>query len=110
MAQTKKVLDTETTHGDLVAQLLAQHEQVRKAIDEVANTKTPDSRQNAFVRLRELMFSNERLVQRIDELEGKFDKQFKLVFRAIRKLVVPFSKRRQIIGFEAMPKGKPGSD
>ncbi len=63
----------------------------------------------AFVRLREVIFSNERLVQRIDELEAKFDKQFKLVFKAIRKLVVPFSKRKKPIGFASgaleQPKG-----
>jgi hemerythrin superfamily protein len=58
MAQTK-VLDTETTHGDLVAQLLAQHEMVRAAIDAVAKTKTAQSRQAAFDRLRELLARHE---------------------------------------------------
>ncbi len=59
MAQKKKILDTDTTHGDLVAQLLAQHEQVRTAIHDVANTKTPDTRQSAFDALRELLARHE---------------------------------------------------
>lgn len=62
----------------------------------------------AFVQLREAVFSNERLVQRIDDLEVKFDKQFKLVFKATRKLVVPISKRKKPIGFLSTPKSKVG--
>ena len=64
----------------------------------------------AFVQLRGAIFSNERLRQSIDQLETKFDAQFQLVFKAIRKLVVPFSKRKLKIGFSPgygeRPKGK----
>jgi hypothetical protein len=60
----------------------------------------------AFVQLRETILSNTRLMQRIDDLELKFDAQFKLVFNAIRKLVVPFSKRKPHIGFVAVPEEK----
>jgi hypothetical protein len=60
----------------------------------------------AFVQLRETILSNARLMQRIDELEMKFDAQFKLVFKAIRKLVVPFSKRKAHIGFVSVPEEK----
>jgi iron-sulfur cluster repair protein YtfE (RIC family) len=59
MTQTTNVLDTEKTHGDLVSQLLAQHEQVRAAIDGVARTKTAASRQKAFDKLRELLARHE---------------------------------------------------
>jgi hemerythrin superfamily protein len=58
MTQTS-VIDTDNTHGDLVQQLLAQHEQVRAAIDDVAKTKTAASRQKAFDRLRELLARHE---------------------------------------------------
>src|SRR3954471_23725232 len=58
MTQTN-VINTDKTHGDLVAQLLAQHEQVRAAIDNVANTKTAQSRQKAFDQLRELLARHE---------------------------------------------------
>jgi hemerythrin superfamily protein len=57
MAKTR--IDTEATHGDLIEQLLAQHELVRTAIDKVAATKTAQSRQNAFDELRELLARHE---------------------------------------------------
>lgn len=59
MAQTTAAFDTHDTYNDLVTQLLAQHEQVRTAIDDVANTTTAESRQEAFDRLRELLARHE---------------------------------------------------
>src|SRR6185312_830320 len=59
MARNAKIIDTENTHGDVVAQLLEQHEQVRAAIDGVAKTTTAESRQEAFDRLRELLARHE---------------------------------------------------
>ena len=59
MAQTSQTLDTDQTHGDLVEQLLAQHETVRAGIDAVAKTETPEDRQDAFDRLRELLARHE---------------------------------------------------
>ena len=59
MAKTTDVIDTDKTVGDLVAQLLAQHEQVRAAINDVAATTTAESRQEAFDRLRELLARHE---------------------------------------------------
>src|SRR4051812_7517923 len=59
MTKTTNPIDTDTTHGDLVAQLLAQHELVRRAIDEVAKTTTAQTRQQAFDRLRELLARHE---------------------------------------------------
>lgn len=53
------VIDFEDRKGDVVAQLLAQHEQVRAAIYKVAETKTAKSRQNAFNALRELLARHE---------------------------------------------------
>lgn len=43
----------------------------------------------AFVRLRELIASNKELAKRLDELEEKYDSQFKGVFDAIRELMIP---------------------
>src|SRR5436305_5457459 len=56
---TKIDIDTAATKGDLVAQLLTQHEQVRAAIDAVARTTTSESRQEAFDILRELLARHE---------------------------------------------------
>jgi hypothetical protein len=43
----------------------------------------------AFVRLREMIVSNKELAKRLDELEQKYDSQFKVVFDAIRQLMIP---------------------
>ena len=54
----------------------------------------------AFVRLRDLIGHNRELAQRLDLLESKYDRQFKVVFDAIRELMAPPApapKRR--IGF-----------
>jgi hypothetical protein len=54
----------------------------------------------AFVRLRDLIGHHRELAERLDDLESKYDRQFKVVFDAIRELMAPpapASKRR--IGF-----------
>ena len=56
---TKIDINTTATKGDVVSQLLAQHELVRKAIDAVAKTTTPKARQDAFDTLRELLARHE---------------------------------------------------
>ena len=43
----------------------------------------------AFVKLREMIASNKDLAKRLDELEGKYDARFKVVFDAIRELMTP---------------------
>jgi ORF6N domain-containing protein len=52
-----------------------------------------------FVRLREILGSNEKLIERLDELEGKYDAKFKMVFSAIRQLMNPSGANRKPIGF-----------
>lgn len=53
----------------------------------------------AFVRLREMISSNKELAKRLDELEKKYDSQFRLVFDAIRELMVPPEEDKRRIGF-----------
>jgi hypothetical protein len=43
----------------------------------------------AFVRLRQMMAGNAALAHKLAELDKKYDKQFKLVFDAIRELMQP---------------------
>lgn len=43
----------------------------------------------AFVRLRQMLASNAELARRLDELERKYDAQFRVVFDAIRQLMIP---------------------
>ena len=42
-----------------------------------------------FVKLRELLLSHRDLSRRLDELEQKYDGQFRMVFEAIRELMKP---------------------
>ncbi len=53
----------------------------------------------AFVRLRELVASNVELAHKLDALEQKYDSQFRIVFDAIRHLMLPPSTPRKLIGF-----------
>ena len=43
----------------------------------------------AFVRLRKMLESNKQLKQQLDQLEQKYDEQFKVVFEVIRQLMEP---------------------
>jgi len=53
----------------------------------------------AFVRLRQLLASNDRLARKLEALEKKYDAQFKVVFDAIRQLMTPPEPKRRKIGF-----------
>ena len=55
----------------------------------------------AFVRLRELLNSNAELARKLEELEKKYDQQFKVVFEAIRQLRAPEPAGHKQIGFRA---------
>jgi hypothetical protein len=43
----------------------------------------------AFLKLRRMALSVEGLARKVNELEGKYDKQFKVVFDAVRRLMKP---------------------
>jgi hypothetical protein len=58
----------------------------------------------AFVKLREMLASHRDLARRLNEMEKKYDVQFKVVFDAIRGLMKPDEKARRRIGF------RPGND
>ena len=54
----------------------------------------------AFVRMRELVGHNRELARRLDDLESRYDRQFKVVFDAIRELMTPpAAAPRRRIGF-----------
>ena len=55
----------------------------------------------AFVKLRQLLASNAELARRLDKLESKYDKQFKVVFDAIRHLMATPVRNRKEIGFRS---------
>jgi len=53
----------------------------------------------AFVKLRRILTAHKNLARRLDELERKYDVQFKVVFDAIRELMARPEKPRRVIGF-----------
>jgi len=54
----------------------------------------------AFVELRKMISSHADLERKLASLEKKYDKQFKVVFDAIRALMAPTQKPKRKIGFE----------
>src|SRR5437667_8120133 len=52
-----------------------------------------------FVRLREMLLSNAELARKLAALENKYDAQFKVVFDAIRELMLPPAPPKRQIGF-----------
>jgi hypothetical protein len=57
----------------------------------------------AFVRLRRILAENAGLARRLDELEKKYDVQFKVVFDTIRQLMLPPEPKKKRIGFATNP-------
>ena len=54
----------------------------------------------AFVQLREMIGSNKGLARRLNELEKKYDSQFRIVFEAIRELMAEPESKIKRIGFK----------
>ena len=53
-----------------------------------------------FTHLREMFSSNLELKKRIEQLENKYDHQFKVVFDVIKKLLEPEAKPKTKMGFK----------
>ncbi|MEK6768187.1 MAG: ORF6N domain-containing protein [Gemmatimonadota bacterium] len=53
----------------------------------------------AFVRIRLMLASNAELARKLEDLERRYDSQFRVVFRAIRDLMAPVEPRPKRIGF-----------
>ncbi len=54
----------------------------------------------AFVRLRQMSTAHKDIERKLAALEKKYDRQFKVIFDAIRALMKPPEKPRKKIGFE----------
>lgn len=54
----------------------------------------------AFVQLRKLISTHKDLVQKLSQIEKKYDEQFKLVFEALRQLIQKDSEPRKRIGYK----------
>ena len=53
----------------------------------------------AFIRLRQILATHGDLARKLDELESKYDTQFRVVFVALRRLMNPSRRPRRQIGF-----------
>ena len=60
----------------------------------------------AFVKLREMLSTHKDLAKKLEEMERKYDDQFKMIFDAIRELMKPPEPKRLRIGFRSEKKGK----
>lgn len=52
-----------------------------------------------FVQMRQMLASHEQLRKKIEEMETKYDEQFRIVFEAIRQLLEENDKPKRKIGF-----------
>lgn len=60
-----------------------------------------------FVKLREILGSNELLRRKIESMERKYDEQFKAVFQAIKRMMLPEpEKPKPPIGYHTEAKGQ----
>ncbi|MDQ2855626.1 MAG: ORF6N domain-containing protein [Acidobacteriota bacterium] len=85
-----------TEHGSIMAANVLNSERAIQTSVQVVR---------AFVRVRQMLASNTELARKLDELEGKYDRQFRIVFDAIRQLMSPPLASRKQIGFRS-PSGK----
>jgi hypothetical protein len=46
-----------------------------------------------------MLASNAELAKKLEELEKKYDRQFRVVFDTIRQLMIPPERQRKQIGF-----------
>jgi phage regulator Rha-like protein len=57
-----------------------------------------------FTRLREVLATHQELRRKIEQIEKKYDSQFKVVFDAIRQLMAPPEPKKRKIGFQLKEK------
>ena len=84
-----------TEHGAIMAANVLSSERAVEASVQVIR---------AFVKLRQMLTSNAELSKKVEALEKKYDTQFKVVFDAIKKLMMPPDKPKENIGFIGKPK------
>ena len=61
----------------------------------------------AFVKLRQILTSHAELARKLEELEKKYDSQFRVVFDAIRQLMEKPEPGRKKIGFHLKERHSP---
>jgi phage regulator Rha-like protein len=87
---TRKLPYAFTEHGAIMAANVLSSKRAVEASVQVVR---------AFVKLRQILASNAQLALKLDELEQRYDRQFKIVFDAIRQLMTPPPAKIRPIGF-----------
>lgn len=83
-----------TEHGAIMAANVLNSDRAVQASVQVVR---------AFVRLRQILASNAELASKLEELEKKYDRQFRVIFDAIRELMTPPASKKKEIGFRTQP-------
>jgi hypothetical protein len=86
-----------TEHGALMAANVLKSDRAVDASVQVVR---------AFVKMRNMLASNAELAKKIELLEKRYDQQFKAVFDAIKRLMLPPEKPKGGIGFIGTKKQK----
>ena len=55
----------------------------------------------AFTKIREMLQTHKELWRKIEEMEQKYDQQFRVVFKALKELLEPPKKPKPKIGFHS---------
>lgn len=84
-----------TEHGALMAANVLKSDRAVRASIQIIRT---------FIQMREAMASHADLARKLEELEKKYDAQFRVVFDAIRQLMTPPDRPRKQIGFHVREK------
>lgn len=87
---TRKLPFVFTEHGVLMLSSVLNSERAVLVNIEIMRT---------FTRLREMLAGHQELKRKIEEMERKYDCQFKMVFDAIKKLLDPPAAPKGPIGF-----------
>jgi hypothetical protein len=87
---TRKLPHAFTEHG--VAMLSSVLKSKRAILVNIQIMRT-------FTKLRKMLLAHEDLKRKVEAIEKKYDRQFKVVFDAIRKLLAPLEKPKRRIGF-----------
>jgi hypothetical protein len=59
-----------------------------------------------FVKLREILASNELLRRKIESMERKYDEQFKSVFQVLKKMLAEPERPKESFGFHSKKAGR----
>jgi hypothetical protein len=79
-----------TEHGALMLASVLNSEAAIRASIQIVRT---------FIRLRELLATHHDLAQKLEQMEEKYDAQFKAIFEVIEQLMEPPEQSRKPIGF-----------